>query len=265
VWPIAGPLDPVIPGETCENPDYLKWLLDIKARGFEIGYHLATYHTSDRAASLAGLRAFESMFGHMPKSHANHFDNAEAIYWGSARLSGINRLFYRLANRGRGDAFSGHVEGDPLFWGDHCRDHITYVRNFVYRDLNTLKACPQMPYHDPERPYVNYWFASSDGGELPDFIRCVDESAQDRLESEGGAAIVYTHFGKKFYHNGELNRRFRELMTRLTNKNGWFVPVSELLDYLKDKGRGRNITTSERSRLERAWLRDKFASRFCGR
>ena len=261
VWPVAGPQEPVIPGDTCEDPGYLEWLQRINSQGFEIGYHLATYHTSDREESLAGLQAFERMFGHRPKSFANHFDNSEAIYWGEARLTGINRLFYKLANRGRGGAFFGHKEGDRRFWGDYCREYVTYVRNFVFRDINTLKACPQMPYHDPARPYANFWFASSDGGELADFNRCLDESNQDRLAGERGASIVYTHFGKGFFSEGKLDPRFHDLMKRLSSMNGWFVPVNELLDYLKSQGRGGNISAHERGRLERAWLVEKFRSR----
>ena len=39
---------------------------------------------------------------------------------------------------------------------------IEQVRNFVFSDINTLKSCPYMPYQDPTKPYVNYWFASSE-------------------------------------------------------------------------------------------------------
>ena len=49
--------------------------------------------------------------------------------------------------------FRGHVEGDPLFWGDLCRDRVRYVRNFTFADVNTLASCPLMPYHDPKRPW----------------------------------------------------------------------------------------------------------------
>ena len=55
--------------------------------------------------------------------------------------------------------FRGHVEGDPYFWGDLCQARIKYYRNFIFRNINTLKCCPFMPYHDPQKPFVNYWFA----------------------------------------------------------------------------------------------------------
>ncbi len=84
-----------------------------------------------------------------------------------------------------------------------------------------------MPYHDPERPYVNARFASSEGADVVAFNRCLSEANQDRLEAEGGACIMYTHFASGFWSDGGLDPRFAELMTRLAAKNGWFVPVSD--------------------------------------
>jgi len=41
---------------------------------------------------------------------------------------------------------------------------------------------------------------------------------------------MYTHFGHGFVEDQRLNSRFADLMTRLSKRNGWFVPVSTLLD-----------------------------------
>ncbi len=65
---------------------------------------------------------------------------------------------------------------------------------------------------------------------------------------------MYTHFAKGFQTAGGIDSKFKLLMRRLSRKNGWFVPVSTLLDYLlKVKGR-HVITDDERRRIERAWL-----------
>jgi hypothetical protein len=114
-----------------------------------------------------------------------------------------------------------------------------------------------MPYHDPGRPYVNYWFASSEGAVPDSFVERIDERHIDRLEEEGGACIMYTHFGLGFW-DGRLHPRFRELMTRLAQRNGWFVPVSELLDYLlAQHGDESVLTPAQRRQLERRWLLHK--------
>ena len=70
---------------------------------------------------------------------------------------------------------------------------------------------------------------------------------------------MYTHFGKGFYQGGSLNPRFKELMTRLSRKRGWFVPVSALLDHIATvRGGVHQITKADNRRLERRWLLHKL-------
>jgi hypothetical protein len=259
VWPLKGSGTPRAGGVTCEDPEYLEWTQGLQAGGFEIGYHLATFHTSPRDDTRRALERFEAMYGHSPRAAANHTGCHEGIYWGADRLSGLNRHAYRLVMRLRGrGTFRGHREGDPLFWGDLCRDKIEYVRNFQFDDINTLAACPWMPYHDPARPFVNQWFAASEGAEVGAFNRCVAEAEQDRLEAEGGACIMYTHLACGFHRDGRLDPRFAELMRRLAAKDGWFVPVSTLLDHIRAERGEHVLTAQERRRLERRWLFGKL-------
>jgi hypothetical protein len=256
-WPLPGRHPAPLSGQTCADADYRAWLCDLQRSGFEIGWHNATYHTSPRAETARGLETFAAVFGRYPVTMANHANNEENIYWGEGRVSGLRRLVYNLAtrlrNRGR---FRGHVEGE-MFWGDLCRKHVKYGRNFDFPELNTLRVCPEMPYHDPARPWVNYWYASCDGADARAMCRRIGEREQDRLEEEGGACIMYTHFAKGF-QNGGLDREFRRLMERLAAKPGWFVPVSTLLDHLLEVQGHRVITRAERGRLERRWLRYKL-------
>jgi len=164
-----------------------------------------------------------------------------------------------MATLGRTNgAHFGHVENHPTFWGDICRERIEYCRNFVYAGANTLAACPWMPYHDPMRRWVREWYASSEGSNVARFTATLSEEQQDRLESEGGACIMYTHFGHGFVENGQLHPRFKMLMERLAKKNGWFVPVSTLLDQLRRRHADRSITESQRRALESRWLWEKL-------
>jgi hypothetical protein len=220
---------------------------------------MAASHTSKREETAFGLEQFARHFGHYPASMANHFFCDEDIYFGDARVTGANRLAYNLLTRFQNhNKFRGHVEGDPLFWGDLCKEKIKYVRNFTFAEINTLKICPYMPYCDPGRPYVNYWYASSEGKDAPRFNETLSETNQDRLEEEGGACVMYTHFGLGFYENGQLNGRFRALMERLSKRNGWFAPVSTLLDYILAQRGPITLTPAERSGLERKWLMHKI-------
>ena len=260
VWVVAGdPRRGQCAGQTCADPDYLQWVLELQARQFEIGFHNATWHGLPRPDIQAALDRFAVLFGHDPLTAANHTGVEESMYWGEARLTGWRALLYalltRFRNRGR---YRGHVQGDRYFWGDLCQRRIKYFRNFVFRDINTLKICPYMPYYDPRKAWVNNWFASSDGHDVRAFNRCLAEANQDRLEEQGGACVMYTHFAKGFIEGGRLNPRFQQLMKRLARKNGWFVPVATLLDHLAAAGGRREITNSQRRRLERKWLCEKI-------
>jgi len=190
---------------------------------------------------------------------ANHSVNQENIYWGSDRLSGSRRLIYNILTLFKKNKFyKGHDESSPYFWGDLCKQYITYVRNFTFSDINTLKCCPYMPYQDNTKPFVNYWFASSDGNNVDVFTKCISDKNQDRLEEEGGACIMYTHFADGFCQNGELSEKFKKQMKRLSNKNGWFVPASTLLDFLKKENKTHIINKRQRTALEWKWLFDKL-------
>lgn len=259
VWPVKGVRIPKIGGATCADPSYLAWVRKLQEQGFEIALHNATYHTSSRDVIIDGLEKFKAYFGAYPKIHANHSGCEEGIYWGDARLTGANKILYNLLTRSRNKKrFRGADPNSNLYWGDRCQRNVKYVRNFVFTDVNTLKACPFMPYKDPLRPLVNYWFASSEGPTCSSFCRTISEKAQDRLEAEGGACVMYTHFGTDgFYENGALNSRFRVLMKRLAKKGGWFVPVSTLLDHIQDQRGEHTLAKKERLFLEWKWLYEK--------
>jgi hypothetical protein len=260
VWPVESAEPPPIGGTSCADDEYRSWVLDLQELGFEIGLHGVAAGTADRDQTIAGLDTFREIFGHDPVTHANHSGCRNCIYWGEQRLTGAARLAYNVLTRFRNRGWEGEVETSPLFWGDLCQSRIRYVRNFVYGDINTLAACPQMPYHDPRRPYVNEWFASSEGSAVDAFVEMISEANQDRLEAQGGACIMYTHFASGFVRDGHLDPRFRRLMTRLAAKNGWFVPTSTLLDHLRSERGGRHVITGpERRALERRWLRHKLS------
>lgn len=258
VWPLGPRRLANSGGETCANPAYLDHLRTLQDKGFEIAWHLATPHTSSREETMEGLDKFRQLFGHDPDSMANHY-NGEALYWGPARLGGLSRSVYSLmTGYSSANRYFGHVAGHPYFWGDLCRERIRYCRNFVFSNINTLTSCPWMPYEDPARPWVNRWFAASEGADGTAFRRLLSEANQDQLEEEGGASIVYTHFGHGFVENGKLNSTFVRLMERLRLKSGWFVPVNKLLDYLSEKKCVCILDTHQRRSLERRWLIQKL-------
>jgi hypothetical protein len=160
------------------------------------------------------------------------------------------------------NVFQGHLPESELYWGDLCRDKVTYVRNFVFGDINTLRSCPQMPYQDPQRPLVNYWFSASEGPTAKQFVKMISEANQERLAAEGGACIMYTHLACGFCDGAQINPEVRESLLRLSRMNGWFVPVHVLLDYLRSaRPVDRQLSDQERTRLERRWFLHKLRTR----
>lgn len=208
VWPVRGEGTPKVGGTTCENLAYRRWMQMLQRAGFEIALHNFTFHTSPREQTILGIERFREFFGQYPSVHTNHTGCRESMYWGNRRLSGVNEAVYHLLNRFKTmHQFEGHIQASPLFWGDICRQRIKYVRNFVHSDVNTLAYCPEMPYHDPNRPYVKYWFASTEGCEVETYIRALSDRQLDELEREGGACIMYTHFGAGFAADGYVDAR----------------------------------------------------------
>jgi len=252
--PIRTPSDH---GLTCAHPGYREWIGSLVEAGFEAGYHNATSHTCTREETETGLELFRSQVGHYPRTMASHYNCEESLYWGDDRVGGWRRVAYNLLTRYRNhNRFFGHVSGHPYFWGDLCRDRITYCRSFTFGDVNTLKAWPHFPYHDPTRPFVRYWFASSEGANRDRFCETLTEENQERLEQEGGLCVMYTHFGHGYY-NGSLEPRFVSLMKRLAARPGWFAPVGEILDYMRAQRGDIVLDDSLRSRLETRWLKHK--------
>jgi hypothetical protein len=250
-------------GATCQDSKYLDWVLGLKEAGFEVALHSASWSRSNRDRISEALDLFRAHFGAYPKVLTQHNDSLpnESLYWGANRVSRRYRAVYSLLMRirkQRRNIYLGESPSSPYFWGDICRERIKYVRNFVYADINTLKACPVMPYHDPDRPYVNYWFASTEGPKAQSFCASLSDANQDRLEAERGACIIYTHLGLGFATDGILSADFRRVIANLVRRDGWFVPVSDLLDHLVERNGGRVITRAERARLERRWLWHKI-------
>ena len=246
-------------GSSCAEPDYLAWVFELQRAGHEIALHNVASSTSTRGETLAGLDRFRELFGHDPRTLANHVGNLEAIYHGENRVSGARRAIYNVLTLGRRRRlFEGHVPESPLFWGDACADRVSYVRNFVYRDVDTLAACPHMPYRDSAKPYVDAWFASSEGANPGSFVRTLADAQQDRLEAGGGLCIMYTHLGAGFWRDGALDPEFERVMTNLAARDGWFAPVAEILDHLRRVKGVTDLKASERRELEWRWLRDKI-------
>src|SRR3989441_23481 len=232
--------------ETMDAPHYSAFVVDLQRRGFEIAFHGATMETSTRERTERALQRFRLAFGGPPRVHANHSLNRENLYWGVDRIDvPVLRLAYRLMTRTPRDFFQGHRCDSPYWWGDLCREQIDYVRNLTFSEINLLRLNPSMPYHDPTRPHVRWWFSSVDAEDVDEFTDLLRPENQERLEAEGGVCIVGTHLGKGYCRNGSVHPEARRLLERLGRRPGLFLPVSELLDWLGSQRAGTGLPRRE--------------------
>jgi hypothetical protein len=257
VFPTEDTRNPNYNSKTLANNEYLyfiKWLVE---SGFEIALHNASMESSTRDKIISAIERFNELLGSYPKIHVNHHLNRDNLYWGQ------NRVDFPLIKLGlklfRGNTKSyGHISESPYFWGDICQNYIKYVRNLVFKEINLLKINPTLPYKDPTRPYVNYWFSSSEGANVKSFNDLISERNQDRLEREGGVCIIYTHFANGFVERGKINQKTKDLLTELSKRDGWFVPVSHLLDYLITQQKHSRRPYFEKFRMEMIWFFSKL-------
>lgn len=251
-------------GDTCDDPRYLDWLRSLQEKGFEIGLHNVSPATSSREEIARGLDRFERLFGAPPRLHCNHTGCLDNLYWGEYRLSGWRRSLYnRYTGGSRREISQGHLEESPSFWGDLLRDRITYVRNFTFDDLNTLKRCPAMPYHDPARPFVNFWFAATTASSPRYFKQNFSPTKIDRLVEEGGICIAYAHFGAGFVRDNRIDEYFKDIVEYIAARAPWVAPVSDALDFLRqgEDRVARSLSAIERQRLELRWMLGRFGKK----
>ncbi len=259
VWPVPCPEGSrnFSSSQTVDDPDYLAFVLDLHKQGFEITWHGATMESSTRERTIRALERFHENLGFYPQVHANHASNLENLYWGTDRVDSrfLKLLIRRFAMHGL-PPFEGHVPASPFFWGDLCTKHIRFARNLTFNNLNLAAINPSLPYHDPSRPLVKFWFSASDAEGADEFIELLCAAQQERLERERGFTIVATHFAKGYARDGRVHPGVRDCLERLARRPGWFPTVSGLLDHLHEQRNSDKLPASEWRKMQWRWARD---------
>jgi hypothetical protein len=228
-------------GQSLMDDDYLSFILKLQAQGFEIALHGVGDGSFTRQEIIDGIEIFRQNIGAYPRIHTNHSQNPGNLYWTHERFAVPMSALYRVASGflRPGNATSSHSLGNQpsstQFWGDIAKRHILYMRNLTFNDINTLACDPRMPYEVRRKnEYSNLWFSSSDGHTVAEMTDLLAPKNLDRLEEQGGACIVYTHFASGFVGaDGRVAAPFRRAIEDLAGRAGWFVPVGTLLDHLR--------------------------------
>ena len=250
-------------GDCLQKPEYLKFIKELINKGFEIGLHNVGSGDYRRPEIVEGLEFFKKELGFYPNLHINHSYNKDNIYSGSKRFSfPLNFVVKKLYSNY--DDFSGDDPMSDYFWGELHKKHIKYARNLEIDHLNTIKKIPNMPYREKRfDEYANYWFASTFASNQWLFNNIVTKKNIDKLEQDGGICILYTHLGY-YTQFGEVDKGFKEMIEYIGKKNGWFIPVTQVLDFLLEQNTkaGKYLPLLERKKLEFHSLKTRIKYRF---
>ena len=257
VWPLSysGRSDYQGSG-TLADPDYASYVSHLQERGFEIAFHGARMESSTRAEIVEAFEVYKRNLGCYPVAYAAHGYNRDNLYWGIDRFRfRLWRWLYRNVGDGREYPGEGHFPESPFYWADLAATHLRYVRSFTYDNLNLWNVTSAIPYRTAGTPGVRAFFLSSDADNVEEFIELLSPARQAKLEREGGLAIVSTHFGKGFLRDGSVHPGVVDVLTRLSQRPGWFPPVSTLLDYVADAQGGVALLKGYKLfRLEGLWF-----------
>ena len=110
-----------------------------------------------------------------------------------------------------------------------------------------------------EIKYSNYWFSSSDGQNVEIFSDLISKTNVEKLKKENGLCIVYTYIASVFVDAiGKMNPRFKNNIEYLSEQNGWFVPSSQILDYLISQKKEKYPSQLYINVLDFKWFIDRI-------
>lgn len=256
VWPLRYSRKSSFAGShTLEDEAYAEYIRELYTRGFEIAYHGPTMESSERNDAFRALARFKDVLGTFPRSFASHSMNRDNLYWGIDRFhSRFIRAFYRLTSGESPNHFQGHRPGTEHFWGDLAAEHLEYVRSFTFNGIDLFDATPFVVYRDRNTPFVRAWFTTCDADNVEEFIELLTDENQTRLASQGGLCLVSTHLGKGFVSKGRVIPRVEATLRSIAQRNGWFAPVSTILDHIATHQGIPSLSRRQRHSLDYKWL-----------
>ena len=126
----------------------------------------------------------------------------------------------------------------------HMSRSVMIKRIFIH--LLKMRILPGKPFKDPRKKMTPFLFNTAGAPHADAFNKLVNPHSLKKLQKQRGWAIVSTHLGKDFYRNKKLDLEFEKTIRYLAAQPGWYVPASQLLDFIK-----KNLGFSEISSLER--------------
>ncbi len=266
VWAFDTPPEnrgPYFAGETLSSLQYLEWVQELDKQGFEIAFHNATMGSSLRNDTIKALDLLEQEFNNPVRLHCNHGQNRENLHWGIDRYAShiLKRVLTIWSIFQPMEKFEGNDPLSPFYWSDLADKRLSYIRAFTFRQLNGFRNPPGRPYSDLAKQTGPLFFNTTDAPDIFAFNKIVSPSSIDKLRSENGWAIVSTHLGKGFCRQNSVDAQFAKTMEYVASLPGWFVPASEMLDFIAINTGSDEISKAARARMEYLHIIDKIKGR----
>ena len=266
VWAFDTPLNnrgPYFAGETLSSPDYLEWVHELADGGFEIAFHNATMGSSLRQDTIKALDLIKNEFGQPVRLHCNHGQNLENLHWGADRyrLYIIRKILNIFSKSKSHPKFEGNNPKSPYYWSDVADERLSYIRAFTFRKLNGARILPGRPFHDSTKQNGPVFFNTTDASDVSVFNKFVTIDSINKLHKQKGWAIVSTHLGKGFYKDNKLDVEFKRTMEYLASLPGWFVPASQLLDFVSAEMGSHEISKIQRTGMELSHIADRVSGK----
>jgi hypothetical protein len=236
VWPFMPsdkcgiPPTPVstLRGITLQDRRYLEYCKELRSKGYEICLHGASAGNNPRESTKMAFEFLRKEIGHSD-TFICHSKNADNIYWND-KITSLFPFKYLLRVISKCEC-SGEISTSPYFWGDLCHDNINQIRLYRTRCINTLRKNPSMPYHSPNRPFVNGWFSATKRS-LSD---CAQKEELEKLVEENGLTVLYQYLHRYGSPNGhDLNKRFVNAVESLTSNASIKIDtVSNIMNRLR--------------------------------
>ncbi len=269
VWSFDTPSDnqgPYFEGETLTSAEYMEWIHKLFSQNFEIAFHNATMGSSPRQDTIRALDMLNNEFDQQIRLHCNHGQNRENLHWGVDRYHSylIRKALSFATKKNSNYGFEGNNPHSPYFWSDIADRRLSYMRAFTYNKLNGAQIPPGRPYLDTSKQKNILFFNTSDAPDVFAFNKLVNPASIDKLHEQNGWCIISTHLGKGFFNDNTINAEFKNTMEYMASLPGWFVPVSQLLDFLRSNLDGTEISPISRTHMEYAHIIDRIKGRLYG-
>lgn len=215
-------------GITLQDRRYLEYCKELHGKGYEICLHGASAGNNLRESTKMAFEFLRKEIGHSD-TFICHSKNADNIYWND-KITSLFLFNYLLKAISKYEC-SGEISTSPYFWGDLCRDNINQIRLYRTRCINTLRKNPSMPYHSPNRPFVNGWFSATKRS----LSNCAREEEIEKLVEENGLTVLYQYLHRYASPNGhDLNNRFVNAVETITSNDSIIIDtVSNIMNRLR--------------------------------